>query len=372
MESPRDYYDVLGVERTANEADIKKAYRRLAMKYHPDKNPGDAEAEQLFKEAAEAYSVLSDAERRSTYDRFGHAGLNGGAGGGYRDFNDIFSSFADIFGGFGGRPRDPRAPQRGDDLKMRVRVPFEFAMHGGQHTVRVPRTVSCTTCDGNGAEPGTSPVTCQQCGGSGQTSHQQGLFILQTTCNRCRGRGTIIDSPCRTCRGQGAVRTEDDVNVRIPPGVDSGMRMRVRGEGGAGLNNGPAGDLYLVLEVEQPEGFERDRQNLHIRVPVHFTKAALGGTVCLPTLDGDQCVTIKQGARHGDTFSLRGAGLPDVNNPERRGDIVAHIEIEVPRKLTARQRELLEELARESGVEVDEKHHLFDRIKGLFSRRSAS
>lgn len=373
MSTQRDYYEVLGLERSCSEVEIKKAYRKLAMKFHPDRNPGDKEAEDRFKEASEAYGVLSDADKRARYDQFGHAGLGGAGGGQYADVNDIFSSFGDIFGdifGFGGRGRNPNAPRRGNDLKMRVRIPFSFAVHGGTHTARVPRTEACEDCEGTGAEPGTEPTTCPGCRGTGRMTHQQGLFTLQTTCNQCGGRGNLIGSPCGTCNGRGAVRKNDPVEVRVPAGVDTGMRMRLREKGEAGVNGGPPGDLYLVLEVEAPEAFQRDGVDLHLQVPVHFVKAALGGTVTVPTLEGDHKLDIKAGIQHGETVVLRGAGLPEVNNPSRRGDLVAHLEVEIPRKLTKRQRELLEEFAEDAGVEHHEEHHLFDRIKSLFERRA--
>lgn len=374
MAETRDYYEVLGVERTASNSEIKKAYRKLAMKFHPDRNPGDTVAEDRFKEAAEAYGVLGDEEKRQRYDQFGHAGLGGGAG--FGSAEDIFSNFGDIFsdifgggGGFGRRRQDPNAPRQGDDLQMRVSVPFEYAVHGGVHTVTVPRTNTCGTCDGSGAAEGSKPVTCTQCHGRGVTTMQQGFMAIQTPCRACGGKGTTISNPCGTCHGRGAVRLEDDVDVKIPAGINTGMRMRIRGKGNAGINGGPPGDLYLQMHVEEPEPFERDGINLHLRVPIDAVQAALGAEVSIPTLEGETEIQIKPGTQHGTRIPLRGAGLPDVNRKTRFGDIIAHIDIQVPTKLSKTQREALEAYATASDIDFKAKHALSDKIRNLFSRK---
>lgn len=373
MSQPRDYYEVLGVERSASEQEIKRAYRKLAMKYHPDRNPGDEAAESQFKEAAEAYGVLSDSEKRQAYDQFGHAGL-GGAGG-FHSAEDIFSNFGDIFsdlfgGGFGGRRRDPNAPRAGNDLQMRVRVPFDYAVHGGTHSVQLPRNVECESCTGSGAESGTDVITCPHCQGRGVTTMNQGFMTLQTPCRNCRGQGKVIENPCRTCRGQGKVQKEDTIEVRIPAGIDTGNRMRIRGKGEDGHRGGPPGDLYLELIVDQPDAFERDGMNLHLRVPIDVVLAALGTKISIPTLAGDEEIDIPPGTQHGTRIPIRGAGLPDVNRNDRRGDIIAHIELQVPQKLSRSQREALETYAEEAELNFQTKHHLSDRIRNVFSRKN--
>lgn len=373
MADKRDYYEVLGVERDADDREIKKAYRKLALQNHPDRNPGDAAAEERFKEASEAYAILSDAEKRATYDRFGHAGL-GGAGAG-ADAGDIFSAFSDIFsdffgfnaGGPGGR-RDPNAPRRGQDLQLQLEVPFTFAVHGGEKVVTIPVHDECETCDGTGAAPGSSPTKCSTCGGAGQVRHSQGLFTIQTGCPRCRGRGTVIETPCTTCHGRGRVERDKEVTVKVPAGVDTGNRLRIRAEGESGANGGPAGDLYIRLVVEPSDVFERDGRDLHLPLPIDFPTAALGGEVQIPTLDGSEKVTIKSGTQHGDVRRLRGEGLPSPNSGGR-GDLYIHFRIEVPTKLSGRQRELIEELAQESGSSTaGQKHGFFDRIREIFDR----
>jgi molecular chaperone DnaJ len=369
MAEKRDYYEVLGVAKQADDKEIKKAYRQLALQYHPDRNPGDAAAEDKFKEAAEAYAVLSDAEKRATYDRFGHQGLGAGGGAGV-DPNDVFSGFGDIFGdifGFGGaRSRDPNAPTRGNDLQVAIEVPFAFAVHGGKKLITIPRRTQCGTCSGTGAKAGTQPRRCTTCNGSGQMRMQQGLFTLQTTCRTCGGRGSVIVDPCGDCRGTGQKVERTEITVTIPAGVDTGNRIRFRDKGEDGRNGGSAGDLYVVVNVSESDVFERDGSNLHLGLPIDFAIAALGGKVEIPTLEGSRSLEIEPGTQHGAKKILRGEGLKRVNG-SARGDLVVELRVEVPRKLTSRQRELLKEYADESGVATNSaRAGIFDRISKLF------
>jgi molecular chaperone DnaJ len=373
MATRRDYYEVLGVSRDVDEKELKRAYRKIAMDNHPDRNPGNAEAEERFKAAAEAYSVLSDTEKRAKYDRFGHEAFAGGGGGAGFDPNDVFSNFGDIFselfggGGFGGARRNPNAPSAGEDLQMTLRVPFDFAVHGGQTPVTVPRTHTCDTCSGTGAKEGSSPKTCGQCNGNGVMLLQQGLFRVQTTCNRCRGQGTVIEDKCGTCNGQGSVRKTEEVVVKVPAGVDSGMRLRIVGKGNAGRKGGPSGNLYIVLDVAQSELFERDGADILMPYTVDFTQAALGAEVEIPTIDGKTTIKIKPGTQHGDRTRIAGAGLQYINR-KNRGDFHVEFRIEVPRDLNARQRELLTELAEVNQVKVKQRHEgLFNRLFSFFS-----
>ncbi len=374
MSEKRDYYDVLGVERTASDREVKKAYRQLALKFHPDRNPNDREAEERFKEAAEAYAILSDADKRAMYDQYGHAGLGDGLG---PDLNDIFSSFGDIFADFfgfagGGRQGNPNAPRRGSDLQMRMVVPFEYAVHGGERDVSVPREAECATCDGSGAKPGTSRQICRPCDGLGRVRHSQGLFTVQTACPQCGGVGSTIESPCGDCGGRGVTRETHSVAVKIPAGVETGNRLRLRGEGESGRRGGPPGDLYIHLEVESSGLFERDGADLHLPLPLHITQAALGAKIEIPTLDGTATVEAKAGTQHGDMRRLVGEGLPRVNGRRGRGDLFIHFQLEVPKKVSKRQRELLEELSAEFGVETSGRTGLFDRIRDLLSRPDAA
>lgn len=372
MATKRDYYEVLNVKRTASGDEIKKAYRKLAIANHPDRNPGDPSAEERFKEAAEAYAVLSDGEKRQRYDQFGHAGL-GGMGAGPGGMDDIFSNFGDIFseffgGGFTGRQRrrDPNAPRRGEDLKMTLEVPFAFAVHGGEKEVEIPREASCDDCDGTGKTEETTQTRCPHCGGAGQTRTQQGLFMIQSTCRNCGGTGQILEDPCPGCGGEGRVRKREKIRVKIPAGIESGMRVRVRSKGNAGVNDGPPGDLYVVLRVNESEIFERHGSDLHLELAIDFPTATLGGTVSVPTLNGDKELDIAPGTQHGDISRIRGEGLPSVNG-RGRGDYYVHFAISVPKKVNHRQRELLEALAEEMGADVDHKRNLFGRIRDLFS-----
>ncbi|KXU38947.1 molecular chaperone DnaJ [Ventosimonas gracilis] len=335
----RDYYEVLGVNKGASEAELKKAYRRLAMKYHPDRNPGDKAAEEKFKEASEAYEVLTDAEKRTRYDQYGHAGVDpnmaGGADGGFGagGFSDIFGDmFSDLFSaGRGGSSR-----RRGTDLQYRLVLDLEQAVHGHKTTIHIPLQVACKTCNGSGAKPGTSPITCSTCNGSGQVRMQQGFFALQQTCPRCGGTGKIIPEPCTSCHGSGQVEEEKSLSVTIPAGVDSGTRIRLTGEGEAG------GDLYVVIQVREHPIFQRDGADLYCEVPVNFAEAALGGELEVPTLNGRVKLKIPEGSQSGKLFRLRGKGVMPYGR-STAGDLMCRIVVETPVKLTKRQRELLEE-----------------------------
>lgn len=345
--SQRDYYEVLGVERDAQEDEIKKAYRKLAMQFHPDRNPDDAEAEAKFKEAAEAYDVLRDAEKRARYDRFGHAGLGGGAGG-FSSTDDIFSHFGDIFGdlfGFGmGRGRSRNRAQQGADLRYNLEINFRQAAKGDHVDITVPRHATCPECDGKRTASGTGTETCPQCGGAGQVRHNQGFFQISVPCPSCRGEGVFIPHPCPRCKGQGLIQETRELSVRIPPGVDSGNRLRLRGEGEAGINGGPNGDLYVVLHVENDKTFERDGQNLLVTKEISFVQAALGDKVEIPTLDEPEEFAIPKGTQSGEVFRMEGKGLP---YPGRKaiGDLLIVIKVMTPTKLTSRQEELLREFA---------------------------
>jgi molecular chaperone DnaJ len=342
----RDYYEVLGIGRDAEEADIKKAYRRLAMKFHPDRNPDDAASEDRFKEATEAYDVLADPEKRAAYDRFGHAGVDpsqGGMGGGGFDgtsFSDIFSDvFGDIFGGArGGGGRS--SARRGADLRYALDLDLEQAVNGDTLEIRVPVLSACETCDGSGAKAGTKPSTCPECAGAGQIRVAQGFFSLQQTCPRCRGAGQVITDPCATCGGAGRVEKRKNLSVRIPPGVDTGDRIRLAGEGEAGLGGGPPGDLYVQVEVREHPIFARDGKNLYCDVPIGFVEAALGGELEVPTLDGRVRLKIPPETQTGKLFRLRGKGVTPVRGGPP-GDLLCRVQVETPVKLSEKQKDLL-------------------------------
>ena len=338
----RDYYEVLGVPTGASQDEIKKSYRRLAMKYHPDRNTDDAEAEQKFKEAKEAYEVLKDDEKRATYDRFGHDGLSAGAGGagGFsaEGFGDIFGDvFGDIFGG--GR-RGASQVFRGADLGYELKLDLERAVAGDSVTIDVPTQVACEECDGSGAGKGSDPVTCTTCGGAGQVRMQQGFFSIQQTCPACKGAGTVITDPCRKCHGRGRTSRTKTLNVKVPAGVDDGDRIRLSGEGEAGRNGGPPGDLYVEIRVNPHKIFERAGADLSCEVPISFAAATLGGEVELPTLDGHVALKIPAGTQSGKVFRLRGKGVTTVRDA-RKGDLFARVAVETPVNLTAEQESLL-------------------------------
>ncbi|HEV3468504.1 MAG TPA: molecular chaperone DnaJ [Pyrinomonadaceae bacterium] len=371
--SKRDYYEVLGVSKGATEAEIKSAYRKLAVRYHPDKNPGDTAAEEKFKEAAEAYSVLSDAEQRARYDRFGHAGVSSsagaGAGWGAAGFGGIEDILGDLFGFgdvFGGRAASGRrtAAQRGADLRYDLELTLEEAAAGMTAQLRVPRLEACEACQGAGAAPGTQPETCPTCGGAGQVRYQQGFFSVARTCGQCRGAGRVIRTPCEACKGAGRVEREKQMEVKIPAGVETGSRLRLAGEGEAGVQGGPAGDLYVVIHVKEHEVFERQGHNLYASVPVTFAQAALGAEITVPTLDSQQTLKIPAGTQTGTVFRLKGHGMPALGG-RGRGDLFVSVTLITPTTLTREQRRLLEQLAEIEEKDLGDKG-LMDKVRDIF------
>ena len=364
----RDYYEVLGVSRDASVDEIKKAYRRLAVKFHPDKNPGDHQAEESFKEAAEAYAVLSDSEKRARYDRFGHAATTGGVGfdpGQFTDFADILGDlfgFGDLFGG--GRRRGNR-PMRGSDLRYDLRLSFEEAVFGRESTIEVPRAVTCKTCNGSGAKPGTAPVSCSLCGGRGQIRYSQGFLAVARTCPQCGGTGRVTEHACVDCGGAGRVREQKTLTVKVPPGVDEGTRLRLAGEGEAGTNGGPPGDLYVFITVAPHEKFMRRDYDVHAEQRISFTQAALGAEISVETVHGVETLRVQPGTQPGHVARIKGKGIPWVEG-HGRGDHFVHLEVQIPTSLEGRQREILEEYARLEGEEVPEPK-LFRKAKKFFA-----
>ncbi len=369
----RDYYEILGVAKAASADEIKKAYRKLAMKYHPDRNPDSKEAEEKFKEANEAYEMLSDEDKRAAYDRHGHAGVDpsmgaGGFGGGGANFSDIFGDvFGDIFGG--GQRGGGQRNNRGSDLRYTLELSLEEAVKGTKVQIRVPTLVGCEVCDGSGAKPGTHPETCRTCGGAGQVRIQQGFFAMAQTCPTCRGRGKVIKDPCNSCHGQGRVEKAKTLEVKIPAGVDTGDRIRLAGEGEAGANGGPAGDLYVQVAVREHEIFQRDGADLYCEVPISFADAALGGELEVPTLDGRVKLKIPEGTQTGKLFRLRGKGVAPVRGGGT-GDLLCRVAVETPVNLSKKQKELL----REFQTDMDgackkhspKKSSWFDSLSNLF------
>jgi molecular chaperone DnaJ len=369
--SKRDYYEILGVAKNASEADIKKAYRQMAIQHHPDKNQGDTESEEKFKEAAEAYSVLSDANKRASYDRFGHSGANGQGFGGfegqsYSNIEDIFDlfGFGDMFGGSqrGGSRRS--AAQRGADLRYDLEITLEEAATGKDEKLRIPRLEKCEECDGSGAEKGTEPETCITCQGSGQTRYQQGFFSVMRTCPNCSGKGKIIKNPCKKCHGAGRIEKEKTLEIKIPAGVETGSRLRVNGEGEAGTSGGPTGDLYVVLHVAEHETFERQGANLYSAVPVTFAQAALGAEIKVKTLDGEEDLKIPAGTQTGTVFRVKSQGMPALGG-RGKGDLFVAVTLITPKTLNKEQRKLLEQLAEIEDTEFQDESFM-DKVRNIF------
>lgn len=367
--SKRDYYEVLGVAKGAGERDIKKAYKKLAMKYHPDRAQGDKSLEEKFREVQEAYEILSDDRKRAAYDQYGHAGVDPsrGGGAGAADFGDIFGDvFGDIFGG--GRGRQSRARQ-GADLRYNLEMSLEEAVRGKEVEIRVPTLVECETCHGSGAKKGTSPTTCPTCKGNGQVQMRQGFFAVQQTCPTCSGKGKIISDPCSPCRGQGRVEKTKTLSVKVPPGVDTGDRIRLSSEGEAGEHGAPAGDLYVQVHVREHHIFTRDGNNLYCEVPLGFTTAALGGEIEVPTLDGKVKLKITPETQTGKMFRLRGKGVKSVRSGAI-GDLMCKVEIETPVNLSSKQKELLEEFEKsingQSAKHRPKEKGFFDGVKQFF------
>jgi molecular chaperone DnaJ len=370
----RCYYEVLQVDRGVDDSDLKSAFRKLAMKWHPDRNPGDKACENRFKEINEAYEVLKDPDKRAAYDRFGHGAFErqGGPGGFGSDFGSAFSDlFEGIFGMAGGRTRSGR--ERGADLRYNMEISLEEAYSGKTAQVRIPTSVSCESCSGSGAKPGTRPKACPTCGGHGRVRHTQGFFTLERTCLACQGRGQVIDTPCSSCSGSGRVTRERTLSVNIPPGVEDGTRIRLAGEGEAGVRGGPAGDLYIFLSISSHPFFQREGADLHCRVPISMVAAALGGDFEVPTIDGNNSrVKVPEGTQSGRRFRLQGKGMP-VLRSKQTGDMYVQVLVETPQKLTRRQRELLNEFERLSSKETHpEAAGFFGKVKDFLGRSGAA
>ena len=378
MAEKQDYYQVLGVEKSASDAEIKKAYRVLAKKYHPDMNPGDKEAEQRFKEVNEAYAVLSDPEKRQKYDQFGHAAFDPAAGGGSGfggfgdfggfDFGDIFSSF--FGGGGGGSSSRRRGPMRGSDVLTRLTISFEEAVAGCKKDISYDHVEACSDCHGSGAAPGSAVETCSVCRGSGQVTVQQnsplGIFQTSRPCSACNGAGKIVKTPCGNCRGKGYVKVTKKLSVTIPAGIDNEQRIALRGEGNAGRDGGTAGDLVIEVRVREHAIFERDGMDIYCEVPITFAQAALGAEIDIPTLEGTEKYTIGEGTQTGTTFTLRGRGIPNINQPRAKGNLYLTVNVEIPRGLNAKQKEALRSFADSCGESNNEKSTSF--FKKLFNK----
>ena len=365
--SKRDYYEILGVQKTATEVEIKRAYRRMAVQYHPDKNPGNKEAEEKFKEAAEAYSILSDKQKRSQYDRFGHSGM-GGAGfdPGFTNIEDIFDlfGFGDIFGGGGGGRRRSTV-QRGADLRYDLEITLEEAATGKEEKLEIPRLETCDECDGKGTAEGSEPETCITCNGSGQTRYQQGFFSVMRTCPNCSGKGQIIKNPCNKCHGAGRVEKKKTLEVKIPAGVETGSRLRITGEGEAGVNGGPKGDLYVFIHVAEHENFERQRENLYTSVPISFAQAALGAEIKVKTLDGEEDLKIPAGTQTGTVFRIKNQGMPSLSGGGK-GDLFVAVTLVTPTSLSREQRKLFEKLSDIEDLNFEEEGFM-DKVRNIFS-----
>jgi molecular chaperone DnaJ len=368
LSSKRDYYEVLGVQRGATEQELKQAYRRLAIKFHPDKNPGDSEAEERFKEIAEAYQVLSQSELRARYDRFGHAGVGStagaGAGQGFPGFEELFDIFGigDIFGGRQGQRAGSR---RGSDLRYDIEITLEEAAAGVKTKIRVPRLETCEICHGSGAAEGSHPTRCNTCAGTGHVRYQQGFFSVSRTCSTCRGTGKVIKDACRECRGEGRVEREKTLEIKMPAGVDNGSRLRITGEGEAGEHGAHRGDLYVIVHVKEHDVFERRDANLYCTIPISFTQAALGAELTAPTLDGEEKLHVSEGTQAGTVFRLKGKGMP-VLGGRGRGDLFVSVNVITPTGLSREQRRLLEELAKLEGDGHQEDRGIIDKVKDIF------
>ena len=369
--SKRDYYEVLEINKTATEVEIKAAYRKLAIKHHPDKNPDDHAAEDKFKEAAEAYSVLSDAQKRAAYDRFGHQGVGAGAGGagfnpGFSNIEDIFDlfGFGDMFGGQRGGASSRTAAQRGADLRYDLEITLEEAAFGKEQKLRIPRLEKCDECDGKGTESGTAPEACTTCNGSGQTRYQQGFFSVMRTCPTCSGRGQIIKNPCKKCRGAGRIEKEKTLEIKIPAGVETGSRLRINGEGEGGAQGGGAGDLFVVIHVADHDIFERQGANLYSAVPVTFAQAALGAEIKVKTLDGEEDLKIPAGTQTGTVFRVKSHGMPALGG-RGKGDLFVAVTLITPKTLTKEQRKLLEQLAEIEDIDFQDKSFM-DKVRNMF------
>lgn len=379
----RDYYEVLGVTKTSSADEIKKAYRKMAVKYHPDKNPGDKEAEDKFKEASEAYEILSDPQKKAAYDHYGHAAFDarsrgGGGGGGYHDPFDIFreafggggggggSIFDDLFGGGGGRRSNPNGPERGADMRYDLEISFEEAALGTTKQISLSRADQCEPCKGTGAAPGSSTKTCTTCGGNGQVIMSRGIFSIQQTCPSCQGAGKTVEKPCKSCRGTGRAEKKSSIELRIPPGVDTGTRLRSSGNGESGLRGGPSGDLYVVLHVREHSIFEREGDNIICELPINFVTATLGGEVEVPTLQGKANIKIPAGTQSSTTFRLRGRGVKSIKG-HGTGDLLIRVKVEIPTKLNQKQKAKLEEFAELCGEDVNPiSKNFFERAKDFF------
>ena len=363
----RDYYEILGIPRTATEAEIKKAYRQKALEHHPDRNPGNHEAEEYFKEASEAYEVLSDPEKRSLYDRFGHEGLKRTGFSGFSGFEDIFASFGDIFedffgfGGFGARGSRRSSARRGADLRYDFTISLRDAAFGKETEIEAKKPAVCEECSGSGAEPGTSTETCRWCKGRGQVNQTQGFFTISTTCSHCHGAGTYITKPCKKCKGQGRLLQTKTLKVKIPPGVETGIRLKLNGEGEPGERGAPAGDLYVFIHVDEDPFFQRHNNDIVCQVPISFSQAALGADIEVPTLDGTETIHVSRGTQSGDLFTIRGAGIPYLNGMGK-GDEIVQVIIKTPTSLSQRQEELFRELAGMEGESVEKEKGKFKKL----------
>jgi len=369
MTTKRDYYEILGVPRNASDQEVKSAYRKMALKHHPDRNPGDVRAEELFKEAAEAYGVLGDPGKRRRYDAYGHAGVGGAGGAGFDP--TIFADFSDILGdffGFGDMFGRRRGPRRGADLRYNLEIAFEEAAFGTETQIRIPRAERCDDCEGTGAAAGTQPSTCPTCAGAGQVTFQQGFFSVARTCSHCRGTGRIVNEPCKTCDGDGQIQNERTLQIKVPPGVDDGSQLRISGEGEAGPVGGPPGDLYVVLRVKPHALFKRDGTHLFCEIPISVPQAALGATVEIPTLEGETTkLQVPEGSQSGSVLRLRGQGVPHLGS-RGRGDLHVLVRVVVPTRLSGAQKKLMQELAKTLPIpEIgDTEKSLFDRMRDFF------